>query len=100
MKTNRAKWTSITDLTKRSIKAGLLVSTPKTETEFYKDGDRQCVNITNWNSENQTHVYYKLDYSRITGWMFVEMRDTRTDELLRSNTFVTVKELKEYLKTL
>ncbi len=99
MKTNKAKWTNITDLTKRSIKAGLYISTPKTETEFYKDGDRQCVNITNWNSENQTHVYYKLDCSS-NGLMFVEMRDARTDELLQSNTFVTVKELKEHLKTL
>lgn len=97
MKTNKAKWTNITDLTKRSIKAGLYVSTPKTVTEFYKDGDRQLVNITNWSSENQTHVYYKLDYSD-TGLMFVEMRDARTDELLQSNTFTTVKELKEHLR--
>lgn len=96
---NKNKWASITEITKRSVKAGLFVNTPCTKVEFYKDGDRECVNITNWNTENECHVYYKLDYSKTLNLIFVEMKDARTGELLQSNTFETMKTLKEYLKT-
>lgn len=100
MKTNKTNWTSITDLTKRSIRKGLFVKTPNTKTEFYKDSGRCYVNITNWHINLKKHVYYKLEHGATTNYLFVEMRDARTDSLLQSNTFTTVKELKEYLKTL
>ena len=61
---NKNKWLSITEITKRSVKSGLLVKTPCTKLEFYKDGDRESVNITNWDNENKCHVYYKLSYSK------------------------------------
>ena len=100
MKTNSTKWTNISDITKRSIVAGKFVKTSKMVTEFYQDNNRDYVNITNWNNEHSQHVYYKLDCSQVTGWLFVELRTVQTDELLQSNTFTTIKELKEYLKTL
>lgn len=96
---NKNKWVSITEITKLSVKAGLFVNTPCTKLEFYKDGDRCCVNITNWNTENECHVYYKLDYSQALDLIFVEMKDARTGGLLQSNTFETTKTLKAYLKT-
>lgn len=93
------KWVAVSDVMKRSAKAGLFVNTPKTKAEFYKDSGRDYVNITNWDTENECHVYYKLAYSTALKLYFVEKKHARDGSLLQSNTFNTIKELKYYLKT-
>lgn len=99
IKANANKWVAVSEITKRSAKAGLFVNTPKTKTEFYNDGGRDYVNITNWDTENDCHVYYKLAYSTALKLYFVEKKHSRDESLLQSNTFETMKELKDYLKT-
>jgi len=93
------KWVAVSEVMKRSAEHGLFVKTPKTKTEFYKDSGRAYVNITNWDTENECHVYYKLAYSTALNLYFVEKKHVRDGSLLQSNTFNTIKELKDYLKT-
>jgi len=93
------KWVAVSEVMKRSAEHGLFVKTPKTKTEFYKDSGRDYINITNWDTENECHVYYKLAYSTALKIYFVEKIHAREGSLLQSNTFNTIKELKDYLKT-
>ena len=99
IKADANKWVSVSEVIKRSAKAGLFVNTPKTKTEFYKDSGRDYVNITNWDNDNECHVYYQLACFIESKIYFAEKRHSRDGSLLQSNTFNTIKELKDYLKT-
>lgn len=103
--TNKNNWVNITDINKHSFKGNLFVKTPRTITEFYSINGTNHVNISNWSYEDQTHIVINLESAIIdnTKQYFVSQYKANLgycEEMLQSNTFKTIKEVKEYIKTL
>lgn len=103
--TNKNNWLNISEINKRCFKGNLFVKTPKTTIEFYSTNGTNHINVTNWSTEYQTHIVINLEITIIdnTKQYFVSQYKANLgycENMLQSNTFNTIKEVKEYLKTL